>query len=1068
MRLSQAARKFNVGIARIAELLASKGFSVDAKPNAKITPEEYEVLEKEFESSMAIKRKAAGINIGTSHEDVIIKSDLKPEVAEESEDDEIFILDQSGNESTQKVEPVQEEKEEPVAKEEEVPEEEVEVPKVEEESEKAENASKLKGLTVLDKIDLDAKGRPVTSKPVEEKPVEELIEEKAVAEEKTELVEEKEEIIKTETVKKQEPVVAEVEKEKVEEKKEEVIENVKKVEEEIKLVEVKEEEETPPVEEKAAAKKEVEIPEVKEEVKVESKTEQVVEEKAKEEVSVEEEKFPIVGIKEEEEKEIEETEVGEVKPAKIIEAKADKLQGLKVLGKIELPSKDKKKAKPVASSDDQRDKKKRKRKRVRIHKENEVEAKGKTTEKPTANAAGDKDKNKARGNDKPSGNKEKEGNNSRDGGRGKNRRAPFKKEEVSQKEVQEKYKQTMARMSGASSGKSSKSKYRREKRDAIAAKEQEQEDAVDHTLLRVTEFISTNDLATLMEVSVNEIIANAMKLGMFVSINQRLDADSITMLADEFGFNVEFTSAEEEIELVLEEEDKEEDLEGRAPIVTIMGHVDHGKTSLLDFIRSSKVADAEAGGITQHIGAYKVKTESEKDIVFLDTPGHEAFTAMRARGAKLTDVAIIVIAADDSVMPQTVEAINHAQVAGVPIVIAINKVDKPGANSHKIMDELSQMNILVEAWGGKVQCQEVSAKSGQGIDDLLEMVVLESDLLELKANPNKKAIGTVVEASLDKGRGYVTTILVQSGELKIGDIMLAGHHYGRVKAMTDSWGKRLKKAGPSTPVQVLGLNGAPQAGDKMNVMDTEREAREISNKREQILREQSIRATKRTTLSDIGKRIAMGNYQQLNVIIKGDVDGSVEALSDSLQKLSADEVEVNIIHKAVGPISDNDILLASASEAIVIGFQVRPTPNTRRLAEREDVEIRLYSVIYHAIEEVKAAMEGLLSADIEEKIVGTVEVREVYKISKVGTVAGCYVTDGYIKRNSKIRLIREGIVIYGGENGGEIQALKRFKDDVSEVKQNFECGVSIKNYHDLKVGDVIESYEEKEIKRTLK
>ncbi|WP_020526560.1 translation initiation factor IF-2 [Flexithrix dorotheae] len=1057
MRLSQAARKFNVGIARIAELLASKGFSVDAKPNAKITPEEYEVLEKEFESSMAIKRKAAGINIGSSHEDVIIKSDLKPEGADESEDDEIFILDQSGNESAPKAEPAVEEekKEEPVSvaknEIEEAPVPEVEEPKAEEEPDQVEKASKLKGLTVLDKIELDAKGRPVKSKPVEKEPVEEVKEEPAVAEVKQE--EPPIEEVKEEPVKEEEPV-AEVEKE---EKQEES--SVEKVEEEEKPVEAKVEIEQPPVVEKPVA--EVKKEEKAEEEKTESKVEKVVEEQTKKDI-IEDVETPEAEVEEEVDEQEEES-----KPAKVIEAKADKLQGLTVLGKIDLPSKDKKKAKPVASSDDQRDKKKRKRKRVRISKENEKDTVNKNYDKTSGGDKGGKR------HDKPSGGKDFDGNqgrdrDGRDDRRGKNKRTPFKKEEVSQKEVQEKYKETMARMSGSSSGKSSKSKYRKEKRDAIAAKEQEQEEAVDHTLLRVTEFISTNDLATLMEVSVNEIIANAMKLGMFVSINQRLDADSITMLADEFGFSVEFTSAEEEIELVLEEEDKEEDLEPRAPIVTIMGHVDHGKTSLLDYIRNSKVADAEAGGITQHIGAYKVKTESGKDIVFLDTPGHEAFTAMRARGAKLTDVAIIVIAADDSVMPQTVEAINHAQVAGVPIVIAINKIDKPGANSHKIKEELSQMNILVEEWGGKVQCQEVSAKSGLGIDDLLEMVVLEADILELRANPNKKAIGTVVEASLDKGRGYVTTILVQSGELKIGSIMLAGHHYGRVKAMTDSWGKRLKKAGPSTPVQVLGLNGAPQAGDKMNVMESEREAREISNKREQILREQSIRATKRTTLSDIGKRIAMGNFQQLNVIIKGDVDGSVEALSDSLQKLSADEVEVNIIHKAVGPISDNDILLASASEAIVIGFQVRPTPNTRRLAEREDVEIRLYSVIYHAIEEVKAAMEGLLSADIEEEIVGTVEVREVYKISKVGTVAGCYVTEGYIKRNSKIRLIRDGIVIYGGETGGEIQALKRFKDDVSEVKQSFECGISIKNYNDLKVGDVIEAYEEKEIKRTLK
>jgi len=578
----------------------------------------------------------------------------------------------------------------------------------------------------------------------------------------------------------------------------------------------------------------------------------------------------------------------------------------------------------------------------------------------------------------------------------------------------------------------------------------------------VTEFISASDLASLMDVSVNDVISACMSLGLFVSINQRLDAETITVIADEFGYEVSFTSSEEEVEIE-EVEDEEEELEDRAPIVTIMGHVDHGKTSLLDHIRSAKVTADEAGGITQHIGAYDVKTESGKRIAFLDTPGHEAFTAMRARGAKLTDVAIIVVAADDSVMPQTKEAINHAQVAGVPIVIALNKIDKPNANPDKVKEELANMNILVEDWGGKYQCQHVSAKTGEGIDELLDKVLLESELLELKANPDKPAVGSVIEASLDKGRGYVATLMVQGGTMKIGDVVLAGPHYGRVKAMFDHRGKKMEKVGPSTPVQMLGLDGAPQAGDKFNVMDSDAEAREIATKRGQILREQSIRTKKHITLDEIGRRLAIGSFKELNVIVKGDVDGSVEALSDSLQKLSTDEIQVNIIHKGVGQISESDVLLASASDAVVIGFQVRPSANARKIADNEEIEIRLYSVIYDAINELKDAMEGLLEPTSEEVITGNIEVREVFKISKVGTVAGCMVRDGVVKRSNKVRLIREGIVIYTGE----INQLKRFKDDVQEVKSGYECGLSIKNYNDIKVGDVIEGFEVKEVKRTL-
>jgi translation initiation factor IF-2 len=547
---------------------------------------------------------------------------------------------------------------------------------------------------------------------------------------------------------------------------------------------------------------------------------------------------------------------------------------------------------------------------------------------------------------------------------------------------------------------------------------------------------------------------------MFVSINQRLDAEAITVITDEFGFDVQFSSSEEE-EDVVEVEDNETDLMPRAPIVTIMGHVDHGKTSLLDYIRNTKVTDQEAGGITQHIGAYNVTTKSDQKIAFLDTPGHEAFTAMRARGAKITDVAIIVVAADDDVMPQTKEAINHAQVAGVPIVFAINKIDKPGANAEKVKESLSKINILVEDWGGKYQCQEISAKTGQGIDDLLEKVLLESELLNLRANPNKAGTGSVVEAALDKGRGYVTTVMVQAGTLEIGDVILAGSNFGRVKAMFDATGQKVKKVGPSTPVLVLGLDGAPQAGEKFNVMESDREAREIASKRGQIQREQSIRTKKHITLDEIGRRLAIGSFKELRIIVKGDFDGSVEALSDSLLKLSTPKIQISIIHKGVGQISESDVLLASASDAVIVGFQVRPSASARKVADNEEIEIRLYSIIYDAINDVKAAMEGMLEKEMEEVIVGNVDVREVFKISKVGTVAGCMVTDGYIKRNNPIRLIRDGIVVYSGE----MTALKRFKDDVAEVKSGFDCGVSIKNLADIKVGDVIESYEIREVKK---
>ncbi len=714
----------------------------------------------------------------------------------------------------------------------------------------------------------------------------------------------------------------------------------------------------------------------------------------------------------------------------LIKAKADKLQGLKVVDRIDLPVE--KKPTPSAESKEREDaRKKRPRKRL----------------PPTSNDS------------KPS---PRTGSSS---GAGTGARRPpqhAQKGEPSEKEIQDQIRATLAKLSGGQK-KFTGAKYRKEKRQAVSDAQEEklQQEQEESKTLRVSEFISANDLASLMNVSVNEVISTCMSLGMFVSINQRLDAEAITVIADEFGYEVQFISSEEE-DVVEEKEEEEEDLKPRAPIVTIMGHVDHGKTSLLDYIRNTKVVASEAGGITQHIGAYDVTTKSGKQIAFLDTPGHEAFTAMRARGAKLTDVAIIVVAADDDVMPQTKEAINHAQVAGVPIVIAINKIDKPTANPDKVRESLSKNNILVEEWGGKYQSQEISAKTGKGIDELLEKVLLESEMLNLKANPAKAASGSIIEASLDKGRGYVATLMVQSGTLRVGDIMVTGSNYGRVKAMFDDTGKKLKEAGPSSPVQVLGLDGAPQAGEKFAVYESDREAREVATKRAQLVREQSIRTKKHITLDEIGRRIAIGSFKQLNVIVKGDVDGSVEALSDSLLKLSTPKIQIGIIHKGVGQISESDVLLASASDAVIVGFQVRPSTSARRLAENEEIEIRLYSIIYDAINDVKSAMEGMLEKEMEEVIVGNAEVREVFKITKFGTVAGCMVTDGYVKRANPIRLIRDGIVVYAGK----LSTLKRFKDDASEVRSGFDCGMGIENFNDIQIGDVIESYENREVKKT--
>ena len=662
------------------------------------------------------------------------------------------------------------------------------------------------------------------------------------------------------------------------------------------------------------------------------------------------------------------------------------------------------------------------------------------------------------------------GNNYRQNGNNRDDRKPRLKKpvktEVSEEDVQKQIKETLARLTNKSNKSNKGAKYRRDKRDAIQKREHElmEQEEMESKILKLTEFVTANDLANMMDVPVTKVIATCMSIGIMVSINQRLDAETINIVAEEFGFKTEYVSADV-VEAIKadEDEDNEEDWVPRPPIVTVMGHVDHGKTSLLDNIRNANVIAGEAGGITQHIGAYNVKLPNGRRITFLDTPGHEAFTAMRARGAKVTDIAIIIVAADDSVMPQTVEAINHASAAGVPIVFAINKIDKPHANPDKIKEELANMNYLVEDWGGKYQCQEISAKKGIGVEDLLEKVLLEADLLDLKANPKRRAVGSIIESSLDKGRGYVSTVLVENGTLKMGDIVLAGTHYGRIKAMFNERNQRVQEAGPSEPVLILGLNGAPQAGDTFNVLETDQEAREIANRREQLQRELGLRTQKMLTLDDIGRRIAVGNFQELNVIVKGDVDGSVEALSDSLIRLSTEEIQVNVIHKAVGQISESDVVLAAASNAIIIGFQVRPSLLARRNAEKEGVEIRLYSIIYDAINEVKSAMEGMLSPEIREEITANVEVQQVFKISKVGSVAGCLVKEGKIKRSNKIRLIRDGIVIYSGELG----SLKRFKDDVKEVVAGQDCGLNITNFNDIQIGDVIEAYEETEIKKTL-
>ena len=715
--------------------------------------------------------------------------------------------------------------------------------------------------------------------------------------------------------------------------------------------------------------------------------------------------------------EIKEEPVAKAPEIETIRVARQTLSGPTVLGKIELPVE--RQRTPVASSSSEDANSKRKRKRI---KKVEVSSTPNTTYKP-----------------KP------------------------EKPEIKEHDIQKEIKETLARLSN-SGGKSKASKNRRQKRDNYAQRRQEEMAMaeLEEKTLKLTEFVTVSELASMMNIQPTQVISVCMSLGIFASINQRLDAETIQIVADEFGFETEFVSAELQ-DAITVIEDNPEDLVPRPPIITVMGHVDHGKTSLLDRIRNANVTEGEAGGITQHIGAYSVTLKDGRKMTFLDTPGHEAFTAMRARGAQVTDVAIIIVAADDDVMPQTKEAISHAQAANVPMIFAINKIDKPGANPDKIREQLSAMNILVEDWGGKYQVQEISARQNLNIDALLDKVLLEAELLDLHANPAKNAVGTVIESSLDKGKGYVTNMLVESGTMRIGDVILVGRYHGRVRAMQDEHGQALNEAGPAQPVSVLGINGAPSAGDKFNVLDDEKEAKSIAQKREQLYREQGLRTTKHITLDEIGRRLAIGDFKELNIIVKGDVDGSIEALSDSLLNLSTEEIQVNIVHKGVGAITEADVNLASASDAIIVGFQVRPTLPARKLAETEQIDIRMYSIIYKAIEEIKAAMEGMLSPDIEEKVLGSAEVRETFEITKVGTIAGCYVLDGIIKRSSKIRLIRDGIVVHSGSLG----SLKRFKDDVKEVKNNYECGLNIDKFNDIKIGDIIEAYEEVEVARKL-
>ncbi|KGE12322.1 translation initiation factor IF-2 [Sphingobacterium deserti] len=1027
INLLKAAKELNIGIGTAVDFLGKRGFDVESKPNTKLSPDMYAVLLKEFQGDKIVKDEAKQIVIGKIRRDESTAgiAGVNPTESKDnnedttSNDQEVLVKNtQQQVETTEAVQP------------------------------KDEDAKKdeVGHLKVVGKIDLDSlnRGKSKKTEPKEEAKQEPV----AKVEEVSAPVKKEEErpVIETPVVESPKVEAPKAETPKVEAPKAE------------------------PAEEKVAEKPVV-VP-AKEEPKEEVKTEP----KADMNKEITESKAPVKGDG------TPPATVAEEPQSSVIRARSETLAGPKVVGKIQLPVE----RKPVASSSNAaHNDNKRKRKRSNKNPNGPVSpnaTEGQRDNRNTGVAGGNTNTNNnnrqggggfnrtgGQQNNRQGGGFNRTGGpqNNRHDNRGKGRPADTPKEEPSDKEIQDQIKATLARLSGA--GKSGKfaqrAKLRRQKRDdiALSAEEAAMEEAAQSKILRVTEFVTANELANLMDVQVTQVISTCMSLGMFVSINQRLDAETLSIVADEFGYQVEFIKPEDEEVTELEEPDTANNLIDRAPIVTVMGHVDHGKTSLLDYIRKANVTKGEAGGITQHIGAYAVKLDDGRKITFLDTPGHEAFTAMRARGAKVTDIVIIVIAADDAVMPQTREAINHAQAAGSPIVFAFTKVDKPGANADRIREQLSAMNILVEDWGGKYQAQEISAKTGENVELLLEKVLLEAELLELKADPKKRAVGSVIEAALDKGRGIVTTVLVQGGTLRVGDAILAGSHSGKVKALTNERGERVKEAGPSIPVQILGMSGAPTAGDKLYVLESESEARQVANKRLQLQREQGMRATKHITLDEIGRRLAIGNFKELNVIVKGDVDGSIEALSDSLLKLSTDEIQVNIIHKSVGAISESDVLLASASDAIIIGFQVRPTQGARKLAEQEQIDIRLYSIIYDAIEELKSAMEGMLAPKFEEKIVAEVQIRETFKISKVGTIAGCMVIDGKINRNNDIRVIREGVVIHTGK----LASLKRFKDDVKEVAQGYECGLNIDRFNDIQVGDIVEAYEQVEVKRKL-
>ncbi|MBK6345214.1 MAG: translation initiation factor IF-2 [Bacteroidales bacterium] len=1034
-RLGKAAQEFNVGVHNIVEFLQKKGIKIDNNPNTKLAPEVYALLVKEYQSEKTVKDLSKKIELEYTQHKTISITDKRPSADEEFDAEhgrgELFIRNMPpDHDKVAKPKPVAEEKPAEV-KPAIVPEKAVEPVK---------ETDTPKPVAVA--AEPEVKAPPVVHEPVNE--TANTVDTPAVVEKTTDLPDaltakpdHKEEVIEQ---KSEEP--AEEEKSQIGQlkvlgkmdldllhKPSKKSKGKTKATETVDEIPVKAEEpaETPaPV----TAGTDTEVVETTAPVPVEKPEEPVV-------VEPEKPAEPVIE-----------------RESNFLKTEVRKLEGVTILGTMKLPEARKPEPKkPVASSSDDASKnKKKKRKRIKKQGEDVVSE----TDKPQGGQPHSGQPHSGQGQF----NKNKPVRDNKKGGP----RRDVPKVELSPEDIQKQIKETLQRLSGG--GKSKASKHRREKRSIASAQmaEEAQKIMEEGKTIMVAEFVTANELASLMNVQVNQIISTCLSLGLFVSINQRLDAETIVVVADEFGFSVKFVGVEasegyEEID----ESDAPEDLEPRAPIVVVMGHVDHGKTSLLDYIRHTNVIAGEAGGITQHIGAYEVKLENGKKITFLDTPGHEAFTAMRARGAKITDIVIIVIAADDTVMPQTVEAINHAQAAGVPIVFAINKIDKPNANTEKIREELSKRNILVEDWGGKYQSQEISAKKGLNVDLLLEKVLLEAELLDLKANPNRLAIGTVLESSLDKGRGYVAKILVQNGTMNPGDLVLAGTMYGKVKAMYNERNMPIKEAGPSTPLLLLGLNGAPQAGDTFKVMRDEREAKNIATKRLQLQREQGIRTQKHITLDEIGRRIAIGDFKELNIIVKGDVDGSVEALADSLMKLTTNEVQVNIIHKSVGAVTESDVLLASASNAIIVGFQVRPSLSARKLAEQEQIDIRMYSIIYTAINEIKAAIEGMLSPEIEEKIVCNIEVREAFKITKVGTVAGCMVLDGKINRNTKIRIIRDGIVVYTGMLG----SLKRFKDDVKEVSAGYECGLNIENFNDIKVKDIIEGYEEVEIKRKL-